>query len=146
MNTETTTKTTGAEKRPAAKPKPTRKKSAAKARKPPAAVTVEQLSQQFLDHLKKLGKSPSTQVSYAGDLMLAIEVLGADTKVSALTTQKIQAFNESGAVKKTAAGKPKARPTILKTRRVLRMALTWASETGKIKEAPLPDRKLETKV
>ena len=141
MNSKTTTNGTTAKK-----PVPTKKPASKKPTKAPTPLTITQLCELYLKHLKAVGKSPSTQVSYAGDLLLAIDELGSDTKVNTLTANKVKAFYASDAVKKTAAGKPKARPTILKTRRVLRMALTWAAEAGKIKEVPLPDRKIETTV
>jgi hypothetical protein len=35
-------------------------------------------------------------------------------------------------------GKRRAEPTVEKTKRVLRMFLVWAQETGRIKKLPLP--------
>ena len=46
------------------------------------------------------------------------------------------AFNASKGVMKKKNGKPKAQPTILKTRRALRLALVWAEQKGLIKKAP----------
>ena len=45
-----------------------------------------------------------------------------------------------------AAGKAKAEPTVLKTRRVLRLALVWAQEQGWIAEAPIPEAYRQRKV
>jgi hypothetical protein len=42
-------------------------------------------------------------------------------------------------VTKTRTGVLKANPTVDKTRRVLRLALQWAQETGLIAAAPLPE-------
>jgi hypothetical protein len=39
------------------------------------------------------------------------------------------------------SGKPKAKPSVDKTRRVLRLALVWAVEQGWIEKAPLPEVK-----
>jgi hypothetical protein len=40
---------------------------------------------------------------------------------------------------KTRTGVDKARPTFLKTQRVLRLALVWAQGAGLIEKAPLPE-------
>ena len=40
-----------------------------------------------------------------------------------------------------AGRKPKAKPSIDKTRRVLRLALCWAVEQGWLEKAPLPETK-----
>jgi hypothetical protein len=40
---------------------------------------------------------------------------------------------------KTRTGVAKARPTFLKTQRVLRLALVWAQDAGIIEKAPLPE-------
>ena len=60
--------------------------------------------------------------------------------VAKLTEQKVTAFFESDIVTKTRTGKPKARPTIAKTRRVLRMTLTWAHEHKLIATVPVPEK------
>ena len=88
-----------------------------------------------------------TKANVDGDLMLALEHFGAATPVDTLTTNQIAAFFASDLVTRTKKGTAKARPTILKTRRVLRLALTWAVETNLVERlAPLPERDIETKV
>ncbi|MFG0318970.1 MAG: hypothetical protein ACF8XB_16990 [Planctomycetota bacterium JB042] len=101
--------------------------------------TMEQLAETYLIHLEQLGKSRGTVFSYSIDLAVAVRELGSETRIKTLTPEKVGAFFESDAVKKTRAGKPKAKPTIDKTRRVLRLALTWAAETGQVPVAPIPD-------
>ncbi len=44
----------------------------------------------------------------------------------------------SDRVTKLRTGKPKAKPSVDKTRRVLRLALVWAAEKKLIKAAPIP--------
>ena len=56
-----------------------------------------------------------------------------------LTPARVLAYFTSDRVMKTKAGVAKARPTFLKTQRVLRLALVWAQEAGLIERAPLPE-------
>jgi hypothetical protein len=90
----------------------------------------------WLDSLRAAGHTPSTVSSYGNDLEIAYEHLGADTAAATITEKQIAAFNASKGVVKKANGKPKAQPTILKTRRALRLALVWAEQKKLIAKAP----------
>jgi hypothetical protein len=117
---------------------PARKKAAPT--ETPAAIpgSLRAIGNGWLDALRDAGHTPSTLSSYANDLEVAYEHFG-ETKVAAEITEKeIAAFNASRGVVKTRAGKSKAQPTILKTRRALRLALVWAEQTKLIKKAPFP--------
>ncbi len=103
-----------------------------------SATTIKAIAEGWLSNMRELGKTPSTVASYAGDLELAKKVLGAGTEVANLTAASIAEFDASDAVTKTAKGRPKAQPTILKTRRALRLAVTWALEAGLISTSPYP--------
>jgi hypothetical protein len=92
----------------------------------------------WIDSLRADGHSVSTVASYGNDLGVAYEVLGADIAAEGITAKQIAAFDRCKAVLTKRNGKPKAQPTILKTRRALRLALTWAVETKLIKQAPYP--------
>lgn len=123
--------------------KPARKKATAKkpATKKGAAtpgMTLEDLAAKWLAQLEKDGKSESTVFSYRQDLRTAIKALGADTKLSALTPQKVGSYFNSDTVTKKRNGKPRTQRTIDKTRRVLRMALEWAETKGFVEKAPIP--------
>ena len=101
--------------------------------------TLADLSAAYLAALEAKGTSIMTRASYQADLGVALKSLGEKTKVSTLTARKVQNFFESDEVTKTKAGKAKAQPTVLKTRRVLRLALVWAQEEGWIAESPIPE-------
>ncbi len=101
--------------------------------------TLAELSGGYLAHLEAKGTSIMTRASYAADLAVAIKALGEKTRISTLTARKVGNYFESDAVVKTRTGKAKAMPTVLKTRRVLRLALVWAQEQGWIDEAPVPE-------
>ena len=100
-------------------------------------ITLEALSKKYLDHLESQGKSAGTVFSYGMELKTAQAALGAETMVSDLTREQVAAFNESDRVTKLKSGKAKAEPSILKTRRVLRLALTWAEQAGLIERSPV---------
>lgn len=102
--------------------------------------TLEQFAEHYLKHLEAVGKSRGTVFSYSIDLALAVRELGNDLRVKLLTADRVAAFFESDAVVKTRSGKSKAKPTIDKTRRVLRLALEWAAAAGLIPVAPLPQK------
>ena len=123
----------------------TDRKSAKKGKRPTSKITIGELADSYLRHLEAIGKSAGTVFSYGIEMKTAVKRFGAGTKVTSLTTKKVQDYFESGAVTKNRKGKPKSKLTIDKTRRVLRLALTWLAEVGVLKEAPIPDLKAKVK-
>ena len=119
--------TTGADTAPATKP-------ANRGKSP----TLREVADAYLQHMEASGKSPGTVHSYSMELKLACTALGEKAKVKSLTAKQVAEYFESDAVMKTRTGKTKAKPSIDKTRRVLRLALVWAAETGRIPTAPIP--------
>jgi hypothetical protein len=115
-------------------PKPAKPKTAAPT--PAAPGSLRAIGDCWLASLRAAGHTPSTISSYGNDLAIAYEHLGGDSAASALTEKQIAAFNESKAVIRKKNGKAKAMPTILKTRRALRLALTWAAHQKLIAKAP----------
>jgi hypothetical protein len=103
---------------------------------PAAPGSLRAIGDGWLASLRAAGHTPSTISSYGNDLEIAYEHLGQDTAAGTITEKQIAAFNASKGVVKTRTGKPKAQPTILKTRRALRLALIWAEQKGLIKRAP----------
>ena len=122
--------------KPATKARPSRGKGR---RVEPVALTLGALGARYLAHLKDEGKSLGTITSYTMELATAARELGEETPVGALTAARVQAYFESDVVTKTRQGAPKAKPTVDKTRRVLRLALVWAAEEGLIEQAPIPE-------
>jgi hypothetical protein len=109
-----------------------------KARRATNAPTMAQLAEGYLEHLAAVGKSRATVSSYGTDIDVAVAHFGAETSAGDLTPEAVAAYFASDVVTKTRKGRGKAEPTILKTRRVLRLALVWAASEGLIPEAPLP--------
>jgi len=128
-----------------ADPKPAKSKKGGKAKRSKAeigaALTLGELAQRYIEHLEAEGKSNGTCFSYAIELKTAQKALGADTLIASLTPEQVRAYFDSPAVMRLKSGKPKAQPSYLKTRRVLRLALVWAVERKWIAEAPLPETK-----
>jgi hypothetical protein len=119
---------------------PATKKKAKKPKAVTADITLEDLAMRYLAHLEEAGKSNGTLFSYKLELVTALDELGKDTKLADLTPVKVLDYFVSDRVTKTRTGVLKAKPTIDKCRRVLRMALQWAQETGLIAAAPLPEQ------
>jgi len=104
-----------------------------------SAMTIAELAEGYLTNLEVIGKGRGTVFSYSIELKAAMRTLGTDTKVCKLTTKKVKEYFDSDQVTKTRSGTPKAKPTVDKTRRVLRLALVWAEEQGIIEKAPIPE-------
>ena len=100
--------------------------------------TLKDVAEGYLAAIEKDDAGPGTLASYRMELRLALRELGETTPVADLTTTQVQAYFESDAVMRTKSGKPKAKPTWAKTRRVLRLALFWAQDAGLIAAAPIP--------
>jgi hypothetical protein len=73
------------------------------------------------------------------ELKTAMNELGETTPLAELATERVQEYFDSPRVTKLRSGKPKAKPSIDKTQRVLRLALVWAEERGIVEKAPLPE-------
>jgi hypothetical protein len=110
-----------------------------KAKKPKADITLEDLAAKYLAHLEDAGKSNGTLFSYKLELVTALDEIGKDTLISTLTPARVLEYFTCDRVMKTRTGVAKARPTFLKTQRVLRLALVWAADAGLIERAPVPE-------
>lgn len=105
-----------------------------------SVMTLEQLAAGYLAHMEETGKSAGTVFSYKLELVLAMQELGKDTQVVALTPERVLEFFTCDRTMRTKTGIEKARPTFQKTRRVLRLALQWAENSKLIEKAPLPEQ------
>lgn len=102
----------------------------------PELVTLQGLACSYLAHLEESGKSASTRSVYAKDLELAVAYFGGSTEIGAISDRGVIEFEHSQTVTIAASGREKASPTIERTRRVLRLALTFAADRGWIAAAP----------
>jgi hypothetical protein len=104
-------------------------------------LTLAALCEVYLASLAERGQSEGTIFSYRMELKTAQAELGAETKVSELTYEQVAAFNVCKRVMKLKSGKPKAEPSILKSRRTLRLALAFGEQSGLIAKSPVDVRK-----
>ena len=102
------------------------------------AETLHDAAQIYLEHLQKQGKREATIKTYGRDFEQIETFFGVDRKLSAILPAHVGKFFKSDALLKLPSGKKRAEPTIQKTKRVLRMFLVWARETGRIDKLPLP--------
>jgi hypothetical protein len=117
---------------------PKKPKAKKKAKAVSGVATLADIAAGYLANMETEGKSDGTISSYRMEPKTAAAELGEDTAVADITPEKVQAFFESKRVTKLRSGKNKAKPSIDKTRRVLRLALCWAAERGILAKAPLP--------
>lgn len=100
--------------------------------------TLTDVAEGYIAWLDKDGAGDGTLSSYRMELKLALRDLGEATPLADLTSEKVGEFFASDTVTKTRHGKHKAKATIDKTRRVLRLALMWAQDEKLIEVAPIP--------
>jgi hypothetical protein len=125
---------------PAPEPEPPKKtKGKKKAKLPSGNATLADVVAGYLAHMEEAGKSDGTISSYRMELKTAMDELGETTPVAEITTDRVQEYFDSKRVTKLRSGKNKAKPSIDKTRRVLRLALVWAAERGIVAKAPIPE-------
>ena len=101
--------------------------------------TLAELADRYLENLAEIGKSRGTCFGYRGELELALQWLGANSKLAEITAPQVQGFFECPSVTRTRTGKLKSPLSIAKTQRVLRQAFVFAVQAGWIEKAPLPD-------
>ena len=100
--------------------------------------TLHQATQNYLKQLKAQGKKEATLFTYGKDLEQIETFFGPDKKLSGILPAHVGKFFNSDTLLKLPSGKKRAKPTVEKTMRVLRMFLIWSKETGRIDKLPLP--------
>ena len=100
--------------------------------------TLHEAAQAYLEHLRAQGKKERTLLTYGMDVKQMEAFFGADRKLKSILTPHVGKFLKSDVLLKLPNGKDRAKPTVDKTIRVLRMFLIWAKETGRIDNLPLP--------
>ena len=100
--------------------------------------TLHQATQAYLEHLRSQGKKERTLYTYGKDFEQIEGFFGSERKLSAILTPHVGKFFKSDFLLKLPSGRERSQPTVEKTKRVLRMFLIWARETGRIDKLPLP--------
>jgi len=102
-------------------------------------IPLSDLSERYLHSMEMAGKSRGTVFSYSMELGAAQKELGADTPIAEITREDVIRFNEAPRVTTLKSGRPKSQLSIDKTRRVLRLALGFAVQTGLLVSSPAED-------
>ena len=100
--------------------------------------TLHQAAQAYLEHLRTQGKKERTLYTYGKDFEQIEAFFGAERKLSSVLIPHVGKFFKSDALLKLPNGRERSAPTVEKTKRVLRMFLIWAKDTGRIDKLPLP--------
>ena len=100
--------------------------------------TLHEAAQAYLEHLKGEGKKETTLYTYGKDLEQIEAFFGTDRKLTSILAPHVAKFLRSDALLKLPSGKERSKPSVDKTKRVLRMFLVWAHESGLIDKLPLP--------
>lgn len=103
-----------------------------------ASQTIHTAAQAYLEHLRGQGKKERTLYTYGKDFQIIEGFFGGDKALSSIRTPQVGKFFKSDHLLKMPSGKERAKPTVDKTVRVLRMFLIWAKESGRLSELPLP--------
>ncbi len=100
--------------------------------------TVHEAAQAYLEHLRTQGKKDRTLYTYGKDFEQMEAFFGADRKLRTILPPHVGKFLKSDDLLRLPSGAERAKPTVDKTVRVLRMFLVWAKETGRLEKLPLP--------
>jgi len=100
--------------------------------------TVHEAAQAYLEHLRTQGKKDRTLYTYGKDFEQMEAFFGADRKLRTILPPHVGKFLKSDDLLRLPSGAERAKPTVDKTVRVLRMFLVWAKETGRLDKLPLP--------
>lgn len=111
-------------------------------------VTIKQAAEQYVAHLKELGKNERTVITYARHLDLAIAHFGEDKDIAKVLPVHVAAFFKSDAVNKLIRepkkeGEPRTERTrsphtIAQTKRVFRMMLGFCKDKGYVEKIAVP--------
>jgi site-specific recombinase XerD len=88
--------------------------------------TVKQTTEEFITHLKELGKKERTLYTYRKDLDVVEAFFGSDKLLTDIRVPQVGKFFKSDTLNKLPNGNTRAERTIEKTVRVFRMMMVWA--------------------
>ena len=100
--------------------------------------TLHEAAQVYLEHLRTQGKKDRTLYTYGKDFEQMEAFFGVDRKLRTILPPHVGKFLKSDDLLRLPSGTERAKPTVDKTVRVLRMFLVWAKETGRLEKLPLP--------
>ncbi len=104
-------------------------------------MNLKEACEKYLDHLKSIGKKPSTIGTAKRTLDLLVTEMGEDKDVAKILPLHVDKFFKSEAATMQAGKdgmKPRAEASVLQIRRIVRSALVWWKEQGMSDRLPLP--------
>jgi len=104
--------------------------------------TLKEAVEQYLTYLTEIGKRPGTVATYGKDFELAVKHFGEDKKIDSFLPPHIVTFFKTDLVNKLPSGRDRAQPTILKTKRAVRMMFVWCKDKGMIDKLPIPKNEM----
>ncbi len=100
--------------------------------------TLHEAAKAYIEHLRTQGKTERTLYTYGKDFEQIEAFFGAERKLTSILTPHVGKFFKSDALLKLPSGKERAKPTVDKTKRVLRMFLIWPKIPAALKNCPCP--------
>ena len=104
-------------------------------------VTLKDACGRYLEHLKAIGKKPSTLGTARRTMDLLIADMGEDKEVGKILPLHVDKFfkSEAATMQPGKDGpKPRAEASVLQIRRIVRAALVWWKEEGYSERLPIP--------
>lgn len=106
-----------------------------------SVVTIKEAASKFVASMQETGKSPATLYRYGMDTEIVVGFFNGANELSKINAGRVALFIKSDPVNKLKDGKPKAKPTIDRTIRVLRQFFEYCVAQGWIEKAPMPKPK-----
>lgn len=116
------------------------KKKSGKTKPKVSDITFGNAVPKFLEALGTQGKNHRTIEVYGRCIENAVKFFGAEKPLGKLTPALVGQFYKSDELLKKPNGKEKSPITVEQGKRVLRLMLVWAVESGFISEVPIPTK------
>ena len=106
-------------------------------------ITLKTAVDAYLKYLGKNGTKATTLSVYERALDLAIAHFGEEKKLTGIMVPHVVKFMDSPAVNFHPGGRPKAKPTIIQTKRVFRQCMQFAKDQGFVNILLVPKSELQ---
>jgi hypothetical protein len=106
-------------------------------------ITLNYAVESYLNHLGDLNKKEATIGVYRRSLDIALLYFGTEKDITGIMLPHAGKFFNSEQVNKHPNGRPKAKPTIMQTKRVFRQCLEFAKEQGWLQNLPIPKSEMQ---
>ena len=100
--------------------------------------TLHEAAKAYIEHLRTQGKTERTLYTYGKDFEQIEAFFGPERKLTSILVPHVGKFFKSDALLKLSSGKERAKPTVEKTKRVLRMFLSGPKIPAALKKHLCP--------